>query len=368
MNRILIKDIEDLKQKKQQIVDLQKRIDELSEVKLLKEKRQQEFELNNKINELSTFDSKLIGDTIAKLMSEFEGILYQCVKNNSWFGNYDYLVQPKIDEKDFPRVYPNYKLEKIKNNDIFCKKEKTTLTFLPPSAFISTYDFSKVPEEINTSYIQYFIDFLYDKRSNNSLYKITNEDLEIILQEFLLITKELQHQRKEEIARKIEERLLYKKRLEFEKSCMIDRKLIYNSLTYVINHYEDNITATQEYEEDWSRSSQWSELYGYHNLIINDDTNKVCFKTEVDHEGCYPDEEYCGVYVNMNKDTNICFFDLKKSITPIIKNYMYVDMFMNMIEKLYNKNINISSDDIQQILVSISNDKKAKRRILKKEI
>ena len=50
MNRILIKDIEDLKQKKQQIVDLQKRIDELSEVKLLKEKRQQEFELNNKIN------------------------------------------------------------------------------------------------------------------------------------------------------------------------------------------------------------------------------------------------------------------------------------------------------------------------------
>ena len=368
MNRILIKDIEDLKQKKQQIVDLQKRIDELSEVKLLKEKRQQEFELNNKINELSTFDSKLIGDTIAKLMSEFEGILYQCVKNNSWFGNYDYLVQPKIDGKDFPRVYPNYKLEKIKNNDIFCKKEKTTLTFLPPSAFISTYDFSKVPEEINTSYIQYFIDFLYDKRSNNSLYKITNEDLEIILQEFLLITKELQHQRKEEIARKIEERLLYKKRLEFEKSCMIDRKLIYNSLTYVINHYEDNITATQEYEEDWSRSSQWSELYGYHNLIINDDTNKVCFKTEVDHEGCYPDEEYCGVYVNMNKDTNICFFDLKKSITPIIKNYMYVDMFMNMIEKLYNKNINISSDDIQQILVSISNDKKAKRRVLKKEI
>ena len=47
---------------------------------------------------------------------------------------------------------------------------------------------------------------------------------------------------------------------------------------------------------------------------------------------------------------------------------MSVDMFMNMIENLYNKNINISSDDIQQILVSISNYKKAKRRVLKKEI
>ena len=308
MHRILIKDIEDLKQKRQQIVELQKKIDELKEVKLLKEKNQQEFELNKKINQFSTFDLKLIGDTIAKLMSEFEGILYQCVENNTWFGNYDYLVEPKFDEKDFPLVYPNYKLKKIKSNDSIYKKEKSALIFLPPSALISTYDSNKVPEEINTSYIQYFIDFLYDKRSSNSLYKITNEDLEIILQEFLLITKELQQQRKEEIARKIEERLRYKKRLEFEKSCVIDRKLIYNSLKYIINHYEDNITATQEYKEDWSRSSQWSELHGYHNLIINDGNNKVCFKTEVDHEGCYPDEEYCGVYVNMNKDTNICFF------------------------------------------------------------
>ena len=59
MYRILIKDIEDLKQKNQQIVELQKRIDEFSEVKLLKEKRKQVIELNNKINELSTFDSKL---------------------------------------------------------------------------------------------------------------------------------------------------------------------------------------------------------------------------------------------------------------------------------------------------------------------
>lgn len=61
---------------------------------------------------------KLIGDTIAKLMSEFEGILYHCVKNNSLFGYYDCLVEPKIDEKDFPRVYPKYRLEKIKNDEI----------------------------------------------------------------------------------------------------------------------------------------------------------------------------------------------------------------------------------------------------------
>ena len=104
MHRILIKDIEDLKQKKQQIVELEKMIDNFMEVKLLKEKREQVLELNNKINELSTFDLKLIGDIIAKLMSNFEGILYHCVKDNSWLGNYDYLVEPKLDEKEFPQV------------------------------------------------------------------------------------------------------------------------------------------------------------------------------------------------------------------------------------------------------------------------
>lgn len=364
MHRIFIKDIDDLKQKRQQIIDLQKKIDELNEVKLLKEKRHQEYELNSKIKELSTYDSILIGNIIAKLMSEFEGILYVCAKNNCWFGNYDYLVEPKNDEKDFPRVYPNYKLEKIKSNDNF-KKEKSTLTFLPPSDLISNYDSSKEHEEINTSYIQYFIDFLYDKRSSNSLYKITNEELENILQEFLLITRELQQQRKEEIAEKIAERLRYKKRLEFEKSCIIDRKLIYNSLTYIINHYEDNITATQEYKDDCSRSSQWSEFYAYHNLLIEYGDNKIYFKTEVDHDGCYPDEEYCGISVDFNKDTNICFFDIKKVIIPIINNYIYVKQFMDMIEILYNEKNNISIDDIQQILALISNDRKVLKKVKK---
>lgn len=335
-------------------------------MKLLKEKRQQELELNNRIKELSTFDSKLIGDIIAKLMSKFEGILYQCAKNNSWFGDYDYLVEPKNREKDYPQIYPNYMLKKETNNFIFSTEEKKSLTFLPPASFMSNNTFDKEYKDINISYIQYFIDFLYEKRSNNLLYNISSDNLEIILQEFLLITKDLQQQRKEEIAKKIEERLCHKKRLEFEDSCMIDRKLIYNALTYIINHYEENIIATQEYKDDCSRSSQWSEFYAYHNLIIQYDSNKICFETQVDHDGCYPDEEYCGVSINFNKDTNICFFDLKKTINPIINNCVFVEKFMNMVENLYNENMNISLDDIQQILIIISNDRKASKKVLQK--
>ena len=340
MYQTKIKDIEDWKQKRQQMISLQKKIDALS-----------------------TFDLKLIGDIIARLMSEFEGTLYWCIKNDSWFDD-DYLVKPKIYQKEFLQIYPIYKLKKLYNKEIFDKKEKEILTFLPPSSSLFNYDAG----EINTSYIQYFINFLYNKRSSNSLYEITNEDLEIILQEFLLDTRDLQQRRKEEITRKNEERRSHQKRLEFENSCMISRKLIYNSLTYIINHYEDTMTVVKEYEEDWKRSSQWSERYLYQNLIINDGITKVSFQTVIDHEGCYPDEEYCGVYVNRNKDTNICFFDLKKAITPILKSSTYVAMFMNMIENLYNKNINVSSENIQQILVLISNNWKEKKRVLKKEI
>lgn len=367
MTEIVIKDIEDLKQKRQQIIELQKRVEELNEVKLLKLNKQQELELNNKINELSTFDSRLIGDIIAKLMTEFEGVIYQCVKNNSWFGEYNYLVETKCNNNIFPPIYSNYKLKKINNNgNIYNEQENKSLSFLPPSSFISNYGSNKESEEMGNSYVQYFIDFLYNKRSKDKLIKITNEELEIILKEFLMITKDLQQQRKKEISRKFEEKYEYEKRLEFEKSCLIDRKLIYNSLTYIINNYEENISATQEYVEEWSRSSQWSELYGYHNLTIQKGENIVCFKTVVDQNGCYPDEEYCGVYINLNKDTDICFFDLKKSVFQIIKKCVYVEKFLNMVESLYNKNNDIVVEDIQQIMSIISNDRKVKKLILKK--
>ena len=47
---------------------------------------------------------------------------------------------------------------------------------------------------------------------------------------------------------------------------------------------------------------------------------------------------------------------------------MFVENFMKMIERLYRENVNITLDNIQQILVIISNDRKEKKRFLKKEI
>lgn len=161
-------------------------------------------------------------------------------------------------------------------------------------------------------------------------------------------------------------KLQQEKRREFEKHCVIDRGLILNSLTFIINHYEENMSAKLEKEEKWSRKSQWSRLTGYHKLTINYSDREICFVSEIDSRGCYPDEEYCGVYIDMNKHTDIYFYELKDTLYPVLKNGNYLLDFMNNIEKIYLEKQNIVTEDIQQLIADISNDKKSKQRVLKK--
>lgn len=359
-NNILIKDIMDLKEKQKNKQELRKEIEELAQIKSLKRIEQEELELHNKISKLSTYEMTQIGNIIAKLMTQFEGIPYHCIKNDWAFRDCNYCIEPKDKKFAMDSIYPNYKLKGI--DSFLCSKAKTSLCLLQLSTFTSN---NRKITKHTESYIQVFIDYLYEKRSSQSLYEISIEKLDEFLQEFLEMSKILQLQRKEEIENLLEKRWLLKKREEYEKSCLIDRKLIFNSLAYIINHYEENMSAIQETEEEWSRSNQWSELYGYHKLTIKFNGEKVFFKTKVDSVGVYPDEEYCGVYVNVNKDTNICFFDIKRVFMPILNNSNYAINFMNMIEEIYGEKCSITAEDIHTLFVSISNEHKSKQKMLR---
>lgn len=366
MTEIKIKDIEMLHKKNQDILELERKIQELHEIKELKKLQQEEIELKNKIKIFSTYDSVLIGNVVVKLMTSFEGIEYCCSKNDICFLNCDYRIEPKSNNRDNMYIYPSYKIKNIKQERLFFDtSDKKEMCYLPPSSFKSNASSRYNSRNKDTEYIQLFIDYLYERRSSKSLEKISNIELEEVLKEFLEITNDLQHQRKTEIIEKIEARIKQQKRKEFEESCVIDRKLIFNSLAYIINHYEDNISAIQEKEKEWSRNWQWSELTGYHKLTIKSEDKEVCFKAEVDSQGCYPDEEYCGVYIDINKDTNVCFFDVKRKLTPILKNSNYAINFINMIENLYNEGEDITSDKVREFLVLLSNESKGKQRILK---
>lgn len=361
MTKIHIKDIESLDILNSNILELKKKSDELQE---LKELQQEEVELKNKIIKYSTYDLIEIGNIIAKLMTLFEGKEYYCSKNNLLW-DCDYCIEPinyNIGDMD---IYAFYKIKKLKQERIlFDTREKKDKCYLPPSNFHSNNSLKENSKYGDVKYVQIFLDYLYQRRASKLLEEINEKELEEILQEFLEISIELQQQRKEEIDKHIEEQIQYKKRRQFEKSCVIDRELILKSLSYIINHYEENISAKLEKEEEWSRDSQWSKLTGYHKLIINYNNREISFKAKIDSEGCYPDEEYCGVYVDMNKHSDICFFEIKNELSPVLKNSNYLLEFMNSIEDMYLEKKNITTEDIQQLLVNISNDKKNKQRIL----
>ena len=156
-------------------------------------------------------------------------------------------------------------------------------------------------------------------------------------------------------------------RKKFENSCVIDRMLIFNSLLYIINHYENDMIARLDFYEEWDYGNQWSELKGYHKLIINYKDNEFVYKTLIDTFGCYPDEEYCfrGAHINPNTRTDIPFFSLKDTLYLPIQHSTYLKDFFDMLEILYDNKKNITSDDIKEIHIVLSNKNKEKLKKLK---
>ena len=310
------------------------------EIERLKKLEKEILELRNKITKYFTYNSLQIGNIIAKLMTSFEGIDYQCSKNFFFDSQYD--IELKSNNIENSCIYNSFEIKNIKKN--------SNSTYLPPSNFNfdNTIDYSYYVDTNNT-YIKLFIDYLYEQRISNSLEEIREDQLEKLLQDFLEKTIFLQQQRKKEIEEKITKE-------EFEKSCLIDRKLIFNLLIYIINNYEDNINASQEKYEEWSINNDLCRLIAYHRLTINYLENEISFKVETNSHECYHDEMNCILSIDLNKDGDICFFDLKRKLLPVLNNSIYLNDFMNMIEDEYNNCNKISIDKLQEFLILLKNN------------
>lgn len=352
---MIINDSEELKKKEEDIHKLEIEIAELEKIKELNRIKEEKLALEKRIKILSSYKIEQIINIITKLMEIFEGIEYSY--ENSFFSNSQYNICPKKNwNNEFINIYPSLSL-KIINVKRFLSNEEN-FVFLPPSSYESS---------ISVEYIQKFIDYLYMERSKNNLFEITNKQLEQVLNKFINLSLQLQLERKKEIKLLIDKNIQQKKEKEFKKSCLIDRKLIYNALCYIVNHYESNINATQTFEKERYDSSDWITLNCYHKLIVTSDNLNITFSSLVDSAGCYPDEEYCGpLCVNMKKPTNICFFDLKEKIIPILKNCYYVKSFIEAIENGFYEGIEITHSYIESLLIELSNKKKTNKKLLLK--
>lgn len=372
MNEIIIKDIEMLNNTEQDIIRQKKIIQELPEVKELDRLEQYKTILKNKIESYSLYNSLEIGKIIAKLMSKFEGIDYYFSERDIFdvfTSRFDYKIEPCSKNKD--NIYPNYFyiITNIKQKKYFWDDENTEdekICYLLPSGYEAKSSLQPYYRNNHLNYIQVFVDFLYNKRSSEELKNISLSKLDEILNEFLEVSSDLQLERKKEIEDTIAMKLIKRERIEFEKSCLIDRMLIFNSLLYIINHYENDMIARLDFYEDWDYGNQWSELKGYHKLIINYKDNEFVYKTLIDTFGCYPDEEYCfrGAHISPNIKTDIPFFELKDTFYSIINYSTYLKDYFDMLEELYNNKKEITSSDVQEILILLSNKNKENKKLL----
>lgn len=325
--------------------------DEMVKLKMLEN---QVCEINKKINMYSTYEVEQIGNALLKLMEQFEGINY-CIEKNFLFFE-KIIITPKYRLKaEYDHVYKDYCFETEEKKYYFDDKDEKKC-ILYPSSYNSKNEFN---------YIQVFIDFLFNERVSKKLFGITDEQLDQLLCSFISLSKELQKKRKIEIDSAIQNNLEIIKKKEFEKSCNIDRKLIFNTLVYILNNYENGIIAGIFNEEEKEYSSQWTNLNGYSVLSISDGDKLVKYKALVDTYGCYPDEEYCGMRINMSKDSKINFFEFRKELSCILKECNYANYFLDLIEDEFNKTKNINSNLIESILIDLSNQKKDSKKLVK---
>ena len=68
--------------------------------------------------------------------------------------------------------------------------------------------------------------------------------------------------------------------------------------------------------------------------------------------------------MNLQKDTKICFFELKEQIIRIVKDSYYVKSFIEMIENEFYNNNKITYEYIENLLIGLSNEKKFHKKLL----
>lgn len=196
----------------------------------------------------------------------------------------------------------------------------------------------------NTDYVQNFINYLYEVKSSEMLSGINKENLEVFYREYLNYIKKINNS-------SITEEQIY----------MVDRTSIFNAICYIVNNYSDDMTALQQKYSEWERTGQWSTLIVYHKLSIKSDVDRCTFITEVDRDGCYPDEEIGGVIVNYGKQTYINYYELKDLIYPILSSDSYCCKLMELIEDRFNDTKVLMDTDVNELLDSIK--KKSPRKV-----
>lgn len=330
-----------LKEKRDNISNLKLQIDNLPEVIKLRKIEQEEKELEKKIINCSIYDIKLIEKTLISLMNIYEGIEYNLESSPSLL--YDYYLCPKDHDNEYRYFYSCLGIVKIRN--IIDRGKE--ICYLPSSNFNIVTKYQEYETKIKISYIQKFIDFLNEQRFINDNNNIDEIFMEKCLQDFVSNSKSAQIERKNEIKKDIKEYNERKERLKFEETCLIERTVIYNAFSHIINEYDDEFTATQTID---SLSDDWIVTEVEHILTIRNNYHVAAFRTEIDP-------------YNQDKETRIQFFKFKNSFDSLLNNNSLAKYFLNTIAEMFLEGKEVNKDDIEELVQSIKS-KRGRTKLL----
>lgn len=335
----------------------------MSDIEKLKKIVSEKTMLEKKIEMLSIYEIEDIGDIIAKLMTRYEEVEYECKKSSHYFHDSDYSIRPVVRESGVLSgcelgFVSNMKFKKLQ----FDYGEKP-ICFLPPSGYLDVVNDSLSDKSSYYTYIDYiqkFIDYLYDTKSRENITKFSKERIEVLLNEFLENTKEEQYFHKKEHIKKEMKRKEREQIYGHERLYKVDRNSVFNAISYIVNNCSDDMNAVQQKYSEWERTGGWSTLIVYHKLSIKSDIDSRIFIAEVDRDWCYPDEEIGGVIVDYGKQTYIDYFELKNSLYPILNKNPYCTEFMKLIEDRFNDTKILTAIDVEELLNLVKNIRKTK--------
>lgn len=283
----------------------------IEEIERLKELKQQAKELDHKIMQYSIYPNKEVAYTLKKLLIEFETIPFRVAKTTMTYGYFLYSPgrpNSSIILKNNIESFPTWEFEDIPVDHIV----------LCPTAYEKTTNY--YTKANRTKHISQFIDFAFQKRIENNLINVTEQDLNNILEEYIQTVK--QEEKKTVITEE------QKQREAFEKTCMIDRESFFDAIANVVTNSEEKATSSTDY------SKQENTLT--HSIYILAQGHLKDYKVTI-----LKGKQESAPYVN--------FFEVKNYFSYAYENINNFHTFMDEIESLFKEKRILEKSDIDSI-------------------
>ena len=326
----------------------------MDKIKELNKMKNDILSLELYVEQNSIYNLEEIAESIKNLMNAYEGVDYEVTYRYDEYNNEKCIITEK-NRMNFSLMFIVPNTDKMRHKYLLRGNEEN-YCFFPPS------EYSKNTINSDLSYIQSFIDYIFNYRTENKIENFNKQDLEICFINFINEKKYDQEIHKKNRKNHNHSRKNSELDNSFKKKCMLSRKTLFSNIISLVNNHEGFFTIAEHYKHtDWEDniSKHTKILNQYDTLSISHYNNLFDYSVLID--SCEVNEdELENAVVDDKADTLINFFELKNTIEELLKYNPILKKYMDNVEKnLLYKNY-LSEDELNDIYLTIVNNEKNK--------